>query len=105
LHAPDSPVICSAFQQEAEEFEHGAPARWPAEEIHRFCKVAKFDLAFVPNNALLFPPTTNRYDEAAFKKVRSGEGSETSDNKPDPYANERMMLQRILDSPAAPPAA
>lgn len=53
-------------QLHADEFDLACPTEWDVDDIRAFCANAEFDLAYVPDGALLFPPASNCWDTAAF---------------------------------------
>ncbi|EOD22659.1 hypothetical protein EMIHUDRAFT_423219 [Emiliania huxleyi CCMP1516] len=92
---------------EAETFDVASPSLWSSPQLQQFCDAANFDLALVPAGAMLFPPSQNVYDHAAFEEAGLGPppgsriGMEGPPRSPEWSAEERARKRSRRESEEA----
>merc|ERR1712083_335912 len=87
----------------AEGFDMASPRQWSANQVSTFCTTAGFDLSFVPEGALLLPPSHNVYDTEAFEeldKIREGNDEASKHEPPEDITRARDILERLWDEPS-----
>jgi hypothetical protein len=87
---------------QAEGFDLASPTQWSASQVSSFCAVSGFELSFVPQGALLLPPSHNVYDAEAFEELHKAHEANldaAAHQAPEEITRARALLERLWDEP------
>ena len=82
-------------QLHADNFEHASPTEWSVDTILDFCDSTGFQLAFVPDGALFFPPSSNRWDSEAFDECANEAVLRRPVECGEKFERARLQLERL----------
>lgn len=86
-----------AQQLAAEDLSQPSPMHWLTQDLTDFCYTAGFALAFVPSGALFLPPSSNSYDDEAFKRLADEARAHEKETEARGSAHRSMLARAWLE--------